>query len=298
MILVVPRVNPDLDGVASALAYAELLSETGRVANWTLEGSPQAEPDILLRRFRVSVPRVLRADAFILVDMSSLAGLPSFVDPAKVVEVVDHRVAPRVREDFPNAKVQIEKVGAAATLIAEKFRERGVEPSPRAAAFLYCAILSNTLNLSTANTTARDLRIVGYLERLVPEGIGEWLLREKTERYLEDLRGQITKDFKWYSTATGKMGMGQLEVYGAHRFLERTEEILGILRELEVRHGLAGSFLNMPDIREKVTYLISGSEEVKRELEEKLGVEFHGHVAKMDRPVLRKELLPLLGWIS
>lgn len=145
-IVVTAKTNPDLDGVACALAYVELLQGTGRPAEAAADGRPDAEARFVLDHLELT----LREDppnqfsGFVLVDMSALPGLPDFVDPASVVEVIDHRLHGDPTQSYPNARVQVEPVGAAATLVYERFEAAGVVPSARSALLLQAAIHSNT----------------------------------------------------------------------------------------------------------------------------------------------------------
>src|SRR5512138_2727393 len=135
---VFPRSAPDLDGVVCAVAYAELLSMKGRPAQPWIHGRPDAEARYALTYAGASLPdgSELLAEtalAYVLVDASGLEGLPPGRSPDLVVEVIDHRPAPNVQRLFPNARCTIDLVGAAATLVAERFHEAGVGPSRTAA---------------------------------------------------------------------------------------------------------------------------------------------------------------------
>ena len=81
---------------------------------------------------------------------------PDLDGTACAIEVVDHR-AVNEADKFQNAKIQIEMVGSAATLIAEKFLHATTSTSPESAALLYSAIISNTINFQANVTTDRDI---------------------------------------------------------------------------------------------------------------------------------------------
>ena len=281
-ILILPPKNPDLDGVACALAYSEL-----RKLPWSYYGTPQLEPRILIDRYGIAVDPLTPADAYILVDNSELPGTPPFVDPKKVIEIIDHRPSPDVEKNFPNAKIQIEKVGAAATLIGEKFIEEEVEPSTLAATFLRAAIYSNTLAFRASIATERDRKVYEFLGKFA-EPIEGWLMEKRNEAYLKNLEEQLTLDFRYYPDAS--LGISQLEVFGAEPFLERIEEILGTLRSMAKIHGLRHVFLNMPDIATGTSYFIIKDKRIKEVLERDFGAEFDGPVGKRKGLLLRKQV--------
>lgn len=55
-ILVTAKINPDLDGVACALAYAELLNLEGKVAEGIIFGSPQSEVSYFIDQHGSVIP--------------------------------------------------------------------------------------------------------------------------------------------------------------------------------------------------------------------------------------------------
>lgn len=62
--------------------------------------------------------------------------------------------------DFPQSRVQNELIGAAATLIVEKFRQQDLLPQPQQAQLPYGSIFENTLNFLAINAHQRDHQAV------------------------------------------------------------------------------------------------------------------------------------------
>src|SRR3989344_8817428 len=93
--LVTSYVNPDLDGIASAIAYGEFLQKRGKNAVVGVIGEPQDEAKYIFTRFGFAYPNMIsNTDAFdevILVDASDLNGLKGKIDHKKVIEIIDHR---------------------------------------------------------------------------------------------------------------------------------------------------------------------------------------------------------------
>jgi len=160
-LVVTCRRNADSDGFACLLAYADLKS-----CDYYYERL-QAEARFLRDLFKIRRPRIKKWRYFALVDASSKIGIPAFVNPFKVVEVVDHRELGRktARNDFPNAAIKIERVGACATLFVEEYASREKVPELEIANSLYVAIYSNTLNLKARVTTKRDVNALKWLRR-------------------------------------------------------------------------------------------------------------------------------------
>ena len=166
-ILITSYINPDLDGVAGAYAYAEFLSAPGKNAIAVAFGAPHTEAQFSLNRFHIKLPDgeklYKKSSKVILIDVSEPNWLSSTIDPKNVIEVIDHRKVYTV-EKFSNAKSQIELVGACATLVAERLIEANFKMSKEAAAMLYLAIASNTINFKAKVTTDRDRGAAKYLK--------------------------------------------------------------------------------------------------------------------------------------
>ncbi len=149
-ILITSYKNQNLDGSACAFAYAEFLRQQGKRAQAAVFGIPHLEAQFVFTKFKIPPLKnagkfVSEADEIIIVDASDLGRLADKIQPEKVIEVIDHRKMHRA-DQFPRARIQIELVGAAAILIAEKFYSSRVAISTESAALLFLAIVSNTIN--------------------------------------------------------------------------------------------------------------------------------------------------------
>ena len=110
-IIITSYSDPDLDGTASAIAYAELLQNQGKNTKVAFFGTPHREAQFVLKTFGIKTPVQAenifnQEDKLILVDASDLRGISNFINPKQVIEVIDHREVNQTGE-FPNAKIQI-----------------------------------------------------------------------------------------------------------------------------------------------------------------------------------------------
>ena len=64
-------------------------------------------------------------------------------------------------------RATFDPVGSTATLVVERFRQNGLEPSRATAILLTCAIMSDTVILNSPTTTERDWAVVEYLQRVL-----------------------------------------------------------------------------------------------------------------------------------
>ncbi len=299
-ILVTCYVNPDLDGVSGSIAYAEFLQKTGKNAVAGVFGEPHEEAKYILNRFSIKCPQILPDaegfDEVILVDSSDLKGLGGKIPPEKVIEIIDHRKINDANA-FSNAKVQIELVGAAATLAAEKFMKNDIGISKESAILLCGGILSNTLNFKAGVTTDRDREAFEWLNNiaLLPESFWKELFLAKSDLSGDKLPERIKGDFAWFEMGNKKIGIAQIEMIGAKELvMERELEILQILNTIKEERDLDYIFQSTLELEGEKNFFVAENTEMKKLLEKVLGIEFVANVATREGLIMRKQIVPLL----
>ena len=282
-------------------AYAEFLRRTGRDAIAAISGIPSKEALFVMRKFRIRKPSgaealISRHPDVIIVDVSSVRNISSRISPESVIEVIDHRKVNYAHE-FPKAKVQIEQVGTAATLIAEKFFSRRLKPSRESAILLYSAIISNTVNFRANVATGRDRKMAAWLKgqiKLPPNFVHE-MFAAKSRFDARDLRQVLENDSFTYDFAGKKVSVAQLEIIAADKFISRNiGRIMEILKGLKEKNGADMAFLTCIDIEAGFNLLVAIDEDTKNILEKALKVRFEGSVARRKGIIMRKEILPLI----
>lgn len=302
MIIVTPKICPDLDGYACAFAYAEFLNKKRREAVGIAVGDLQQEVKFLNKEFGIrELPNdggiIQDADGIVIVDASNLLGMPN-IDPKKVIEVIDHRNASKVEELFPNAKIQIEKIGAAATLIFERFRENSVLISKESGILLCCAIASNTLNFQVSFTSKRDKAGYDWLRNKfnIPPNLIHRMFVFKSRFDDESFKNAIIGDFKEFEIGNKLIGIAQLEVIGLRNVLEeRKGQLFEIFEKVKTEKNLDYIFLTAVDLEEWINLFVTNHEPTKHLIEKALGVSFENKdIAHRQGVILRKEIVPLL----
>ena len=292
MIIVLPPEQSDLDGVACAVGYAELLRQTGTDAVPWYSEEPDGEamfhieraPDVTF----ASTQQVEESSHLVYVDACDLKLFPSKLDPENVREVIDHRFHGDPSEYFPNAKLDIEPVGAAATLVVERYKTESVIPSPESAAMLYGAIHSNTQCLKGSITDGRDVAAAKWLEEhseLQTEVVEQQFDARKQE-ILSDLLGSLTRERKVF----GSYAITQLEFMGAKEFFHQNEEFF---RE-EIEALTPRTVLNMVDLEAGCSLIYVHDLALRNDLATHLGTAFDNSIATIAPVILRKQLVQLL----
>jgi manganese-dependent inorganic pyrophosphatase len=194
----------------------------------------------------------------ILVDHAEQAQSVPGIDNAEILEILDHHHIGSIETRIPVAAT-FDPVGSTATLVVERFRQAGMEPSRPTATMLLGAVLSDTVILNSATTTERDHAVVEYLERVLAID-GEALGREMFESTsdVSNLTADeiVTRDAKHYQVRGGnEICIAQVEVVGAG-LLDRKAELLDALRRERDRRELALYALMVTDVLDKGTEML------------------------------------------
>lgn len=291
--------GPDLDGYSCTVAYAELLRVQGKDAIASLWGDVHLEVEWVLKEFGLVRPSLVdmeENDRIVLLDASSPDDLPGGIRPEQVIEVIDHRKIHRASE-FVHATIQIELVGAAATLVAERFQKAGIMPSKESALLLYGGILSNTQNFSAIDTP-RDREMAAWLKGIseAPHDLAERMFTAKSDLKGDRLRQSIQNDTKILQLHGKIVGIAQLEVFEVSSLIDaRRNEMESILDEVRREHDCDVTFLNMKDLATGQSTIVCRDDETSVLLHGLPDVEWNGRVGLSKTLTLRKQLS---AWID
>ncbi len=229
---------------------------------------------------------------YIIVDVSDPDFLKTSVPLDHVVEVYDHHAG---FEDYWQSRIgdgtHIEFLGAAATLIYREWKKAGLQDqmSRPTALLLIAAILDNTLNLTSSNTTDEDMDV--FSELCQREKIGsDWCTSyfSQVQANVEaDLKNALLNDIKTiHNNSVLPPKIAQLCVWNAERILLRLSEIR------EWFGGFAqGWMINIIDIAHQHSIFLCDTAYCQTKIEQVFDVVFHEGVAKTKIPYLRKEII-------
>lgn len=297
-ILVTGYNTMDLDGSSCAFAYAELLRKQGNNATAGIFETLKKEAEFIFNKFNIppleNASKFVKNSDVILVDASDLK-ISNKIKLEQVIEIIDHRKFHEA-DKFPNAKIQIELVGAAATMVAEKFYNSKIEMSKESAILLYSAIVSNTINFQANVTTERDRKIADWLKSKItlPKNYVHELFAAKSE-FDKPLK-EIFMDY-FASPTFGNMQFGivQLEIVEAEKFVKNNlKQIEETLSEIKKEKTLDKIFLTCIDIEKGFNIFVAFDEDAKKIIEKALNVKFEGNITKRSGIIMRKEMVPLL----
>jgi manganese-dependent inorganic pyrophosphatase len=196
-----------------------------------------------------------------LVDHAEQAQSAPGIEHAEIVEILDHHHIGSIETRVP-VTATFDPVGSTATLVIERFRSNGLEPSHSTAIALLGAVLSDTVILNSPTTTERDHAVIEYLERVLAlEALefGREMFEATADVSHVSAQEIVTRDAKRYELSNGlTICIAQIEVVGKN-LLDRKSELLDAMRQERDNKDLHLYALMITDVLSKGTeLLISG----------------------------------------
>ena len=291
-------VYTDLDVLACAIAYGDILNKTHRPALVYLPGPLNESITSSMRNWDFKYQTKLEPGdyQYVIVDVSDPDHISRVVDPTKISKIYDHHFG---HEDYWRSRIgdgaHIEPVGACATLIWEEAVKKGATLSQISVNLLYTAIFSNTLNFNASVTHDRDKRAFAQLGKLVdlPPNWPEIYYSELEADVFANPSEAIVKDIK--TTVLSKFPhpfiIGQLELWNSQKFLVNH---MGTIKEALQAPGNPYWFFTSPSISDGHNYLYTENPGLKDLLTRLIGAKFTGDLGTTDKLYLRKEILKKL----
>ena len=297
--VVTTYINPDMDGIALMYAYAEFLRKKGEQASYYFEGTMKKEAEIVLQKFNIKLnnaTRIENENKIVLVDTNYLTEIPKDIKTENIVEIIDHHNRDSWLDDKNDIKVQIELIGAAATLVAERYKNENIKISRESAILLYYGIISNTMNLKIKLTSQKDIEMANWLKQQVAEITDEIT----TEIFIEksqigdSLREEMEVEFK-DQFMSKSWSMGQLEVANVDEFLNKYEpEIRNILKTVSKEKNVEYISVNCMDIINGYSVIVAENEKTAEIISNAIGLKFENLRAKTEELISRKEIVKII----
>ena len=194
----------------------------------------------------------------LLVDHAEQAQSVPGVEHAEIVEILDHHHIGSIETRVP-VTATFDPVGSTSTLVVERFRQNGMEPSRPTAIALLGAVLSDTVILNSPTTTDRDHAAVEYLGRVLalePIEFGREMFTTTSDVSQVGADVIATRDAKEYPLGDGQtICIAQIETVG-DGVLDRRQELLDEIGRLRAAGGHLLYALMLTDILAKGTKML------------------------------------------
>ena len=287
----------DIDAYACMVALSELLNLCGTCAiayseapcNYSVCESLKEDGQIckaLPYGFDMNETR------YVIVDVSDPRFLTDSVPLDKVIAVYDHHVG---FEEYWTSRIRegthIEFIGAAATLIYREWKNMGLLDRMKSGTskLLIAAILDNTLNLTSSNTTEEDREAFSSLcaHAHVGEEFRVAYFSEVQRSVEQDLKNALLGDIK--TVANNPIlppRIAQLCVWNAVNVLAGLDEIRGWFAPWGEPW-----MMNIIDISQNCSFFVCDDERYQKKIEQVFDVGFETGIAQTSVPYLRKQII-------
>ncbi len=242
MKIITTHLSADFDAFAAAVCAVRLFpgsevlfpgSQEVAVRRFLSE-SEISYPEVRLRRARAET-----IEHAVVVDTRSPSRLGEVYDLIQrdrcPVTLIDHHME-EDEDDIQAAETFERPVGATCTIVAELYRERGIEPTAEEATLLLMGIYEDTGGLSYRETTPDDLRISAWLleNGASLEWVRRWVLKALQPEQLE-LLNRMVEATEEVMVAGTPVALSMIEVdryfeeaaFVVHRWIEIFEIAVG-----------------------------------------------------------------------
>lgn len=244
-ILIFGHKNPDTDSICSALAYADLKTQTGAAVEPVRLGGVNSETQFALDQFGAKAPRQVEtvaneAKGVILVDHNERQQSASDIDKVQVLEVIDHHRIANFETSGP-LYYRAEPVGCTATILLKLYKEKGKSVPKQIAGLMLSAIISDTLLFKSPTCTAEDVAAAKELAGIAgvnAESYGLDMLKAGADLSDKTIAQLISLDSKEFTMNGSKVEIAQVNAVDVNDVLARQGEIESALSAIIAEKGL------------------------------------------------------------
>ena len=186
----------------------------------------------------------------ILVDHNELTQAVQGAEQVEILEVIDHHRIGSFSTSQP-ILFRNEPVGSTSTIVADCFFRNGLEIPKPIAGLLLAGLVSDTLNLTSPTTTARDEQILQRLEACAGVNATEFtekLFSSGSVLVSRPVPQAITTDCKEYAESGHSFSVAQIEELGFDNFYKRQAEVQGALDAYRASKNYLFSALLVTDV--------------------------------------------------
>ena len=293
--LVFGHKNPDMDTIASAIAFAYFLEKEGHDAEPVALGKVDTQTAFALERFGFDAPRVVETVAdettqVALVDHNEPQQSADDIDNVVVDYVIDHH---RISGFTTNGPVfyRAEPIGSTASVLYKMFNEYGYEIPAEMAGIMLSAIISDTLLFKSPTTTAQDEKIGAALAELAGVNLNDYgleLLKSGADISKVSDEDLVEGDAKNFQMGKKSVRIGQIETIGFDEVFERKTGLMEVMAEKRRDMSLDLYLLVITDILENTSRGIAVGEDLSV-VEQAFDIEVSDNEFNLDGIVSRKK---------
>ena len=221
----------------------------------------------------------------------------SFNEECEIMEIIDHHRIGSVETVSP-VYFRNQPVGCTGTIVAQMYREQGIEITKEMAGLMCSAILSDTLMFRSPTCTPVDEQIARELAQIAGIDVEEHA--KAMFRAGSDLSGKTPNeifymDYKKFNADTIDFGVGQITSMDQGELDDIKASILEYMDSVKEEQGLDYVFFMLTNILEETTHLLICGPEAEGVIKRGFGVTPEDKVAILPGVMSRKkQMIPNL----
>jgi manganese-dependent inorganic pyrophosphatase len=199
----------------------------------------------------------------ILLDHNEYSQAVDGIEKADILEIIDHHRLGAISTLKP-VKFLNDPVGSISTIIANKFIEAGLEPTPSTAGVLLAGILSDTMVMRLSTTTPADIRAADYLAEIAgvdPAVFGAELIKKGMDLDSLPKDELLTRDMKRYNLFGKSVMVSQVMTSSFDFSQNHADEIRAELERLRTAFGVDCFFALFTNIFENASDLFAAGDD-------------------------------------
>ncbi|MES3005068.1 MAG: manganese-dependent inorganic pyrophosphatase [Patescibacteria group bacterium] len=304
MIKVFGHISPDTDATGSAILWAWYLNNhTSNKGTPYVLGQLNKETSFVLRKWGITEPEFLENlssdDEVVIVDTNNPQELPTNVNEAKIVQIIDHHLLVGGLTTKGPIEVTMRPLACTATVIHGLMGETAHNLPKEIAGLMLSCILSDTLAFRSPTTTSHDKDVAEKLAKELGIDITEYsneMFKAKSDVSDFTDTGLIHIDSKKYAVGDKNFRVSVVETTDADSILARKDGIVEAIKTLVTEEADVDDVLFfITDILKEEATVFTYNELTKGIVEASFGVTVEGDTEVLPGILSRKkQILPVL----
>jgi manganese-dependent inorganic pyrophosphatase len=199
------------------------------------------------------------ARQLVLVDHNELSQAVPGASEVPITEILDHHRLGNTPTDAPILFIN-RPLGSTCTIVADLFRQHGLQPDKPTAGLLMAGIIADTLNTTSPTATEIDkqlLRDLAGIAGITAAELAAQIFSVGSPLLTMTPQQAVRADCKEYEGKGAKFSVSQIEEVTFGSFAERRDALLGALRERVAAGDLVFAALLVTDINTQNSYLLA-----------------------------------------
>ncbi|SDA60705.1 Inorganic pyrophosphatase/exopolyphosphatase [Lachnospiraceae bacterium G11] len=188
---------------------------------------------------------------------------------ANIVEIIDHHRLDAMKTSLP-IFIDAEPLGSTCTIVYRLFIRNELRPDEVTARVLLAGVIGDTLILKSPTTTPEDVDAANALAKICGVDLQEFglsMFARMEGLKTRDPEAAISSDFKKYTEAGVRIGIGQCEVTTLHDIDDYKEAYLKGLEIVKTKNGLDWAVLMITDVMKEHSVLLCTRHRANKHLE-------------------------------